>query len=171
MDPNFTVIQGYSTATLALARTITVTGMHHVTGITEDPVTNALWVTGFNLNSNPNAVTPYDPYLAKVPRDINDVNAVCLSGPDDDLAMPLSICWTGALLPPALCGGADLNKNGTVNMRDLAILANHWLNNNCGAPNNPCEGADLEPQSAPDGDVDIRDLDIFANYWLNINCQ
>jgi hypothetical protein len=169
-DPNLTVIRGFSTATLAPARTITVFGMHHVTGITEDP-NKALWVTGFNLNSNPAPSPFYDPYLAKVPLDINDVNALYISG-DYDLAMPLSICWTGALqAPPELCGGADLNGNGTVNMKDLAILARHWLNSNCGAPNNPCEGADLEPEAIPDGDVDIQDLDILAHNWLNINCQ
>jgi hypothetical protein len=171
-DPNLTVIHGFSTATLAPARTITVFGMHHVTGITEDPVTNALWVTGFNLNSNPAPSPFYDPYLAKVPLDTNDVNALCISGADYDLAMPLSICWTGAAQsPPELCGGADLNGNGTVNMKDLAILARHWLNSNCGAPNNPCEGADLEPETSPDGDVDIRDLDILAVHWLNTGCQ
>jgi hypothetical protein len=169
-NPNSTVIQGFSTATLAPARTITVSGMHHVTSIAEDPVTNALWAAGFNLNPNPITNTFYEPYLAKVPLDTNDVNALCMLGADD-LAMPLSICWTGALqAPPELCGGADLSGNGTVNMRDLAILARHWLSN-CGAPNNPCEGADLEPVTSPDGDVDIRDLGILAGYWLNINCQ
>jgi hypothetical protein len=170
-DPDLTVIRGFSTATLALARTITVSGMHHVTSITEDPVTKALWVAGFNLNSNPAPMPFYDPYLAKVPLGVNDVNALYISG-DYDLAMPLSICWTGATQsPPELCGGADLSGNGTVNLKDLAILARHWLNINCGAPNNPCEGADLQPETSPDGDVDFLDLDILADYWLNTDCQ
>jgi hypothetical protein len=115
---------------------------------------------------------PYDPYIAKVPFvpfGINDVNALYISGADD-LAMPLSICWTGALPPPVKCGGADLNKNGTVNMLDLAILAKYWLNTNCFAFNN-CEGADLQPQGNPDGDVDLFDLDTLADNWLNTNCQ
>jgi hypothetical protein len=167
-DPNSTVIRGFSTATLALARTINVSGMHHVTSITEDPVTKTLWAAGFNLNPNPVTSTFYEPYLAKVPLRINDVNALCMSGADD-LAMPLSICWTGAL--PRLCGGADLSGNGTVNLKDMAILAKHWLNSDCGAPNNPCEGADLDSETGPDGNVDLKDLDVLATYWLNINCQ
>jgi uncharacterized delta-60 repeat protein len=171
-DPNSTVIHGFSTATLSPARTITVSGMQHVTSIAEDPVTKSLWVTGFNFNSNHAPDIFYDPYLAKVSLGNNDVNALIISDAND-LAMPLSICWTGALQapPPELCGGADLNGNGTVNMRDLAILARHWLNSNCGAPNNPCEGADLQPETSPDGDVDLLDLDILATYWLNTNCQ
>jgi hypothetical protein len=171
-DPSPAVIHGFSTVTLAPVRTITVSGIKNVTGITEDTITNSLWVTGFNFNSNPAPLPNYDPYLAKVPLGVNDVNAVCISGAED-LAMPLSICWTGALQaqPPELCGGADLNGNGTVNMSDLAILARHWLNSNCGAPNNPCEGADLEPEIGPDGDVDNRDLGILADNWLNTNCQ
>jgi hypothetical protein len=67
------------------------------------------------------------------------------------------------------CGGADLNKNGTVNMYDLAVLAKYWLKTNCPALN--CEGADLEPQGYWDGDVDLFDLDILADNWLNTNCQ
>jgi hypothetical protein len=175
-DPNSKTIYGFSTQNFNRVRSITVSKMQHLTGITEDAVTGALWVTGFNLTSNPYPLTLYDPYLAKVPRLPPDVNVTAVriwdpNDPNNDLAMPLSICWTGALPPPELCGGADLNKNGTVNLPDLAILARHWLNSGCGAPNNPCEGADLEPQAFPDGDVDLRDLDVLAEHWLNINCQ
>jgi hypothetical protein len=78
--------------------------------------------------------------------------------------MPLSIVWTGSRV--AKCGGADLNKDGTVSLADLAILARYWLHTGCG-----CEGADLEPEFSPDGDVDIWDLDILTEHWLNTNCQ
>jgi hypothetical protein len=150
--------------------------MQHITSITEDP-NKTLWVAGFNFNSTPDPHRPidllaapfYDPYIAKIPLEANTVSASILDA--NDLAMPLSIVWTGARPAQVKCGGADLNKNGTVNLQDLVILARHWLNSNCGAPNNPCEGADLQPQGNPDGDVDLFDLDTLADYWLNTNCQ
>ena len=174
-DHSSSVIYGLSTGNLNLVRTITISGMQHITSITEDPVTKSLWVVGFNFNSTPNPpISPlaapfYDPYMAKVPLGVNSVSAVCVLGASD-LAMPLSICWTGALPPPVKCGGADLNKNGTVNMQDLAVLAKYWLRTDCFAFSN-CEGADLEPQGNPDGDVDLKDLDVFADHWLETNCQ
>jgi hypothetical protein len=168
-DPNATVIQGFSAGTLKPVRTIRVTFMQHVTGITEDPVTKSLWVTGFNFNSNPKPQPFYDPYLAKVPLGINEVNAICILD-SNDLAMPLSITWTGALPPPKKCGGADLNGDGVVNFKDLAQLAAYWRFTNCADLVN-CNGADLEPEQIPDGDVDLRDLDVMADNWLNTNCQ
>jgi hypothetical protein len=135
-------------------------------------------VAGFNFNStptypNPYALPFYDPYLATVPLGVDDVSAVCILDayyPDYDLAMPLSIVWTGALPAPELCGGADLNKDGKVNLKDFAIFAKHWLDINCSAPNNPCKGADLEPEVYPDGDVDLMDLAILVEHWLDTGC-
>jgi hypothetical protein len=165
-----------------LVRTIKVHRIQHITGITEDPSTRALWITGYSMNCTlprfPDSPSPaagpfYDPYIAKVPAGVNDVNAICIldaNYPTYDLAMPMSIVWTGSRAAALKkCGGADLSGNGTVNMFDFAILARHWLNTGC-APGN-CENSDIEPQLNPDGDVDIMDLDIMANYWLNINCQ
>jgi hypothetical protein len=168
VDPNSTVIYGFSTADFNLVRTITVHRMQHITGITEDPATKSLWVAGFDMNSTANPPKPfYDPYLAKVPSGVNDVCAVCILGAND-LAMPLSIVWTGARLPaPEKCGGADLNGSGTVNLSDLAKFAQYWL---CTAPSY-CDGADLEPEQSPDGDVDIWDLDVLAEHWLNTGCN
>lgn len=177
-DYNTTVIYGLSTTTLLPVRTITVSGMQHITSITEDPITNSLWVTGFNFNSllpqdpystyQSNVMPFYDPYLAKVPYGVSDVNAVYILGAGD-LAMPLSICWTGAL--PPKCGGADLNTNGTVNLEDLAVLASHWLETDCSASNNYCEGADFEALGSRDGTVNLKDLDVMADHWLETSCQ
>jgi hypothetical protein len=77
------VIYGLSTTTLTPVRTITVSGMQHVTSITEDPTTNSLWVSGFNFNSAPDPPNPddlpfYDPYLAMIPLGANNVSAVCV---------------------------------------------------------------------------------------------
>jgi hypothetical protein len=181
MDPNSKVIYGFSTVDFNLVRTITVHEMQHVTGITEDPSTRTLWVTGYNMNCElprfPSSPSPiagpfYDPYLAKVPQGTNDVNAVCIldaNYADYDLAMPLSIVWTGSRAQEK-CGGADLNKDGNVTLVDLAKLAHYWLYINCAALNN-CEGADLQPEQIPDGDVDIWDLDVLTENWLYTNCQ
>jgi len=180
---NASVIHGLSTTTLSPVRTITISGMQHVTSMTEDPVTKTLWVTGFNFNSRLPAIAwkasadilPfYDPYIAKIPLDpnnVSNVSAIRCVVDANDLAMPLSICWTGALPQPEKCGGADLSGDGVVNLKDLAKLAAYWLSTNCGAPDNPCNGADLEPQQIPDGDVDLSDLDVMADNWLNTNCQ
>jgi hypothetical protein len=128
----------------------------------------SLWVAGFNLNPDPQSSTFYDPYLAEAPLGYNEVNAVCVDA--NDLAMPLSICWTGALPAQELCGGADLTGNGSVNILDFAKLASYWRSTNCFAFNN-CNGADLEPMETPDGDVDLKDLDVMAEYWLDTGCQ
>ena len=57
-DPNSTVIYGFSNEDTEPVRTITVSGMQHVTSITEDPVTKSLWVAGFNFNSTPDLPQP-----------------------------------------------------------------------------------------------------------------
>jgi hypothetical protein len=90
--------------------------------------------------------------------------------PDYDLAMPLSIVWTGALPEPEPCGGADINKDGKVSLKDLAILAEYWLNTNCDAFNNYCHGADLEPELYPDDVVDLKDFVILVEHWLDTGC-
>ena len=173
-DPNSKVIHGFSTEDFNLVRTITVSGMQHVTGITEDPATGALWITGFSMNCvPPDYPSPldlpfYDPYLAKVFFGEDDAYAVNISVADD-LAMPLSIVWTGFRPAQERCGGADLSGNGNVNQSDFAKLAQYWLNTNCVAPSH-CEGADLEPQVLPDGDVDLKDLDVMAEHWLDTGC-
>jgi uncharacterized delta-60 repeat protein len=173
-DSNSAVIHGFSTETLAPVRTITVSAMQHVTSITEDPITKALWVAGFNFNSMPNPPNPYtlpfyDPYLAWVPLEVNsvsNVSAVCILDANNDLAMPLSIVWTGAQ-PQEKCGGADLDGSGTVSLPDFAWLARYWRAK-CADSNNYsyCEMADLEP----DGYIDLKDLDILAEHWLDTGC-
>ena len=55
----------------------------------------------------------------------------------------------------------DFNSDTIVNFRDYAILASHWQETNCGAPD-WCEGADLDI----DSNVDINDLMLFCEFWL-----
>lgn len=58
----------------------------------------------------------------------------------------------------------DLNGSGAVDLRDFAILANHWLDVECGQKYR-CWGADLAPDT-PDGIVDTLDLAVFCEHWL-----
>jgi len=101
MDNNSATIHGFSTqGALAFERSITINGMHHVTGITEDPITKSLWLVGFNMDQIPQYPNPtqwpfYYPYLTEVHYDSNSGQAVPLFDPaSHDLALPMSIIWT-----------------------------------------------------------------------------
>ncbi|MFH1717286.1 MAG: hypothetical protein ABIF19_08050 [Planctomycetota bacterium] len=105
-DRDTTVISGFSTqGPLTLERTVSIHFMHHATGITEDPQTGTLWVAGFcmyniPLYPDPTRTAYYTPCLAEIPRDSDQVRAASLSDPDvHDLAMPMSIIWTGSMEP------------------------------------------------------------------------
>jgi hypothetical protein len=77
--------------------------MGHITGITEDPDSGTIWVVGFKMTDIPEWLNDFDfcrPYLAKIPRGaVGPVDAICLYDPvkypDNDLALPVSILWTG----------------------------------------------------------------------------
>jgi predicted outer membrane repeat protein len=159
-----------STADLTLIKTVEITNMGHITDITEDPSTGSLWVVGFtmpvymtSLPGNLSLLTQfYDPYLAEVSYDSDGpVSATHLSSAGD-LALPLSIMWTGSL--EAVCGGANLDGQGGINLDDFAILASQWLQ----APGNP--SADIAPEGSIDGIVDLQDLAVLAYYWLDSGC-
>ncbi|MHC4904571.1 MAG: hypothetical protein ACYTEN_01940, partial [Planctomycetota bacterium] len=163
-DPNNSGIYGLDLDHLALVRAITINDMHHITGITEDPTTNELWVSGFNMHDIPVGVPPrheppfYEPYLAQIPLSAADgttVTAYSLenSDPNNDLALPLSIIWT------EVCGGADFDGDGIVNLKDFSVLASNWLETN-----NDVDLNNLDP-------VDLLDWRIFANYWLKQDCN
>ncbi|MHC4749473.1 MAG: InlB B-repeat-containing protein [Planctomycetota bacterium] len=141
-DSDSTVIYGFSTKddALTLMRTVTINGMHHVTGITENPQTGSLWVAGFNM------------YEQLMP----------LFDPDShDLALPMSVVWTSA----ATCGGVDLDQSGDVGFSDLAVLAGYWLDTNCAEPQ-WCDGADADQSQT----VDTVDLAILTQNWLENGC-
>lgn len=102
-DPDATVICGFSTTgPLSITRSITVSGIQHITSITEDPQTGALWAVGFNMYDipfypNPYLTAFYYPYLAKIPAGSNYAEHFSLYNPAaHDLALPMSILWTGS---------------------------------------------------------------------------
>jgi hypothetical protein len=102
-DSNSTVIYGLSTkGTMALKRFVTINGLQHVTSIAEDPQTGTLWIAGFNmydipLYPNPYLPAFYYPYLVKISNDGDNIEYLSLYDPSShDLALPMSILWTGS---------------------------------------------------------------------------
>jgi hypothetical protein len=98
-----TMIYGFSTKDkLTLEKRIPINGIQHVTCMTEDLQTGALWLAGFNMYDIPMYPDPtqqafYHPYMAKVLAGSDHADRIELSDPDShDLALPMSILWTGA---------------------------------------------------------------------------
>jgi hypothetical protein len=169
-DSNSSIIYGFSTnGNLKLTRTITIHDMQLATSITEDPVTNLLWVVGFDINVptydnlDPTKPAFYYPRLVQVPYDSNDVTAFSIYSPNTyDLAMPMSILWTR----PVKCGGADIDGSNRVSFVDFAFLAGRWRNSDC-APPTWCSGADLNKSKI----VELMDVAILARHWLETGCD
>ena len=167
---------------------VEIPGMGHITDITEDPQTAALWVSGFAMSGIPETLKDadtgynyvdkvcaleeplfYKPYLASVQTvdhsvevfplyDLNDPN-VC------DLALPLSIVWT----PSYNCEGADLDGSYQVDSVDVAMLAECWL-----AADDidliGCGEANLDDRDNLQA-IDLADLAVIARHWLESGCH
>jgi hypothetical protein len=170
-DPNASsvVLYALSTKDFNLAEVADINDIGHITDITGDDTTGTVWVVGFtmygifddpNIPLTENVEPFYKSYIAKIPSGSGrTVQAKCLSDPilypDNDLALPLSIVWTG---PKDKCVKADVDDSGKVNLMDFAALAHYWLEANCGL----CGGADF----TNDGNVDSNDLNTFCDCWL-----
>jgi len=173
-DANSTFVRGLDTNTFATLRTVTIHNMGHVTGITGNPATGDIYVTGFTLSNIPeyltkNAIPFYAARLAEIPPGNNNpVTAIDISNssgdPNDYLALPVSIVWLGNDTA-APCGGADLYQDGKVDFRDFAILASQWLS----MPGVP--SADIAPNPIRDNYVDIKDLTVLAQHWMETGCN
>jgi hypothetical protein len=103
-DPNATVVYGLSTnGSLAVGRSITIYNLQHITDITEDPKTGTLWLAGFNMYDIPPYPNPfqtafYYPVLAEIPNNSDAAHLLPLYNPSShDLALPMSILWTGSV--------------------------------------------------------------------------
>jgi hypothetical protein len=97
-DAPSAIVYGLSTVTLDVERSIVIEGMGHVTDITEDPATGALWVVGFTMKNIPDQINSddppfYSPRLACIPRgQTGTVTSVDISGLYD-LGLPVSVRW------------------------------------------------------------------------------
>jgi hypothetical protein len=160
-------------------QTVKINGMGHITDITEDPATGTVWVVGFSMPEIPAELEInsgnildrrpfYKPYLAKVSSDAEaSPEVICLSDYDYseanfDLALPMSVMWTG----PADCSAADISDDGYITFTDFAIFGQHWQRIDCDEPD-WCAGADLNKSKT----VDIVDLAILSWHWLETGCN
>jgi hypothetical protein len=55
----------------------------------------------------------------------------------------------------------DFNGDCYVNEKDLLVIAEYWVGEECTESNNWCQGADFEPNTI----VDFRDFSTFAQNW------
>jgi hypothetical protein len=170
-DPcaNSTVLYALSTKDFTLVEIADINEIGHITDITGDDATGTVWITGitmYGIFDDPyaflieNSEPFYKPYLAQLTSDSSQtVQAICLSNPilypDNDLALPLSIVWTG---PKDKCVKVDVDYSGEVNLTDFATFASYWLEMSCG----PCGAVDF----TNDGNVNINDLQRFCDCWL-----
>jgi len=107
---NQSYVYGFSMADGRLERIVTIDDMQIVTDITEDPNTATLWAVGYNLDASALDVYSYEyvsesfyqARLVGIPNegaDIREVTAHPIESSDEgrehDLALPLSIVWTG----------------------------------------------------------------------------
>ncbi|MBN1795135.1 MAG: hypothetical protein JW804_00520 [Sedimentisphaerales bacterium] len=57
----------------------------------------------------------------------------------------------------------DINGDDWVDIKDFALLSNHW-SNTCSTGNNYCDGTDL---AEPFGVIDFNDLAVITENWLD----
>jgi glucuronoarabinoxylan endo-1,4-beta-xylanase len=90
------------------------------------------------------------------------------------LFLPHQSITTVSLGTPADCNAvwaqhlgmaSDLNQDCYVDLKDLDIMADNWLRNNCGSSSN-CSGADFAPVN---GTVNFLDFSSFAGQWIQCN--
>ena len=175
-DFDSTVVHGFSTREdelFQLERSIVINGLQHVTDITEDPRTGALWVVGFNidfdeigaLGPNPNRLPFYKTYFAHIQLGSNNVQAIAaadLSQPENDLALGLSIIWTGDK-----CGGPDRDGDGVGDACDNCpdtpnpAQIDRDTNGRGDQCNCPCPG-----NVTVDDKIDLEDLQAVAGILL-----
>jgi hypothetical protein len=138
-----------------------------ITSMTENPVDGTLYAAGLTtpkLSTYGYLPSEIDrifttPILAAIPVGSHTVNAKVIAGAD--LALPLSMVWSGAK-----CALADLTGDGKVNMNDVAVIAGRWLNLTCISPE-WCDKADLNRSKS----VNFVDLSTVAQYWLETGCD
>jgi len=129
---------------------------------------------GFDVNDVYALPSCGDQYHPRPSADLTDDCKVSF----DDLYI-LTENWLGddCNVGNAFCGGADIDKNGGIDLADYSSLAKQWLywsfKSTCGDWQHPRPEGDLNHDCA----VDFRDLRILAEEWLgqcdwlNWNCR
>ena len=151
---------------------IQIPDMGHITGIAENPSNGDIWVSGFTMSNIPEYLNSiyldpfYEPYVAHLSSGgvVQEVLALSLDNdPNNDLALPLSIQWTGTLDP---CQRADIDGSGDVGLGDLIRMAQAWLS--VPVDSNWDQACDLaEPLNL----IDFFDFAIMGRNWKEGGCQ
>ncbi len=68
--------------------------------------------------------------------------------------------------PSDYCQGADITKDGKVDINDQSLVAANWQKTDCTTANNYCDGSDI----TKDGKVNIDDQSILAANWQRTDC-
>jgi formylglycine-generating enzyme required for sulfatase activity len=77
------------------------------------------------------------------------------------IIVTLLVCISPIFADSSWSEGADINRDGTVNIMDLSLLVEHWLDEGCLWPD-WCGNTDINL----DGSVSINDYAILAKHWL-----
>ena len=168
-----TIIFELATNDFRKIRQFNIQNMGHVTGMTCSSDSKTLYVTGFTMRDIPDIVNDiyikpfYHPYLAEISASAQSATSVSAhrldSDPNSNLALPLSIVWTGDIDDG--CGNANLDDNTWIDLYDFKILAQHWLEN-CKATS-WCNEADVNRNTY----VDLTDLRIMTQNWIKEECK
>jgi hypothetical protein len=93
--------------------------------------------------------------------------------PDPDLLDAVRISsyasWILEKTAPETCNTTipgDVYFDCRINLLDVAVLVEQWLEEDCGAGNDWCQEADVQPR---DGNVNLLDFSQIAEHWLE--CQ
>ena len=86
-------------------------------------------------------------FVGETANGIDDIWRMCVDG----VEYPL-LSWQ--FVPDFVCPDS-------VDFKDFAFFANHWMGDNCGGLDN-CDGADIDFSDK----VDMADLQIFCQHWL-----
>jgi len=149
---------------------IQILGIGHITGVTENPDTGDVWVGGFQMSDIPeylnniNIPAFYEPYVAKLSSTGVVEKVMCLTDndPNNDLALPISIQWTGVTTTDA-CEDADIDDSGDVGLGDLMRMARAWLS----SPTDSNWDAECDLATPMNNYIDLLDMSILSECWKN----
>ena len=107
------------------------------------------WLQGKNLEVN------------LIARDISATAQLQIISPSK-VKITIDPIKTYASVIISFAGSANINNDSIVNLKDYAVIADKWLNDLCYAPNNWCDGADIDLNNS----VDMNDSIELITNWL-----
>ncbi len=102
-DPNDrdgTYVFGLSPNTLEVERRVTIKGLHHITGMTEQAGNGTLWIVGYSLDAIPEHLNRFDlprygAYIAKLETNYvgDSVQAEAITDAGENVVLPISVTY------------------------------------------------------------------------------